>query len=215
MPKRALIEKRPWLLASLAAAIAWYVLRDENVPGVALIVLKGAAAALLAAYALLRHPSTDARILALALAFGAAGDMAIELWEPDGGALFIGEHLLLIWLFLRHPREAPTPSQRAASLALLIGTPLISYLLSDMWPVGFYGLALGAMAASAWFSSFPRYRVGMGAVLFVVSDWLIFSDLGSPEPSALRHVLVWPLYYAAQFLIATGVIQTLYRRESD
>lgn len=215
MPRRALIEKRPWLLASLAGAIAFYLLRDANVPGLAVILLKGGAVALLAIYALLRHPSADARILALALAFGAAGDMAIELWEPDGGALFIGEHLLLIWLFLRHPRQAPTPSQRAASLALLIGTPVISYLLSGMLPVALYGIALGAMAASAWSSSFPRYRVGIGAVLFVVSDWLIFSDLGSPEPSDLRHILVWPVYYAAQFLVATGVIQTLYRRESD
>ena len=164
---------------------------------------------------MLRHPSTDARILSLALAFGAAGDMAIELWEPQGGALLIGEHLLLVWLFLLHPRVAPTASQRAAAIALLIGAPVISYLLSGMWQVGLYGLALGLMAASAWSSSFPRYRVGIGGVLFVVSDWLIFADLGTPEPSSLRSLLVWPLYYAAQFLIATGVIQTLYRREND
>ena len=203
------------MLASLTAAVAWYALRDEYLPGVSLIALKGAAAALLAVYAMLRHPSTDARILSLALAFGAAGDMAIELWEPQGGALFIGEHLLLVWLFLLHPRVAPTASQRAAAIALLIGAPVISYLLSGMWQVGLYGLALGLMAASAWSSSFPRYRVGIGGVLFVVSDWLIFADLGTPEPSSLRSLLVWPLYYAAQFLIATGVIQTLYRREND
>jgi uncharacterized membrane protein YhhN len=35
------------------------------------------------------------------------------------------------------------------------------------------------MAAAAWSSRFPRYRVGAGAVLFVISDWLIFSRMGS------------------------------------
>ena len=76
-----------------------------------------------------------------------------------------------------------------------------------------YALALGGMAAAAWSSSFPRYRVGLGAVLFVVSDLLIFARLGPLESSAIPGLLIWPLYYFGQFLICTGVISTLRGRQ--
>ena len=56
---------------------------------------------------------------------------------------------------------------------------------------------------------FPRYRVGLGAVLFVVSDWLIFSRMGPFDLGVLPDILIWPLYFAAQLMIATGVVQVL------
>ena len=64
MPKRALAEKRPWLLASLAAAIGFYVYRNGIVSDVYLSAWKGLAIGLLAVYALLRHPSRHAWMLA-------------------------------------------------------------------------------------------------------------------------------------------------------
>ena len=67
------------------------------------------------------------------------------------------------------------------------------------------------MAATAWLSRFGRYRVGTGAVLFVVSDWLIFSRMGAIDLAPLPDLLIWPLYYFGQFLIATGVVQALRR----
>ena len=68
------------------------------------------------------------------------------------------------------------------------------------------------MTAAAWTSSFPRYRVGIGAVMFAVSDLLIFADLGPLADSALPGLLIWPLYYFGQFLICTGVVGELRRR---
>lgn len=205
----ALAERRPWLLVSIAAAIAFYFLRDANIPGTAVIALKGAGVALLAIYAFLRYQSGEAKLLALALAFGAAGDMGVELSLEAGGALFFIQHIALIVLFLRHRRDSMTFSQTLTVLALLVATPLVSYFLSGQWTVGLYALGLGAMAASAWASRFSRYRVGLGAVMFVISDWLIFSELGSVDLSPWPELLIWPIYYAGQFLIATGVIQTL------
>ena len=69
------------------------------------------------------------------------------------------------------------------------------------------------MAASAWLSSFPRYRVGLGAVLFVASDLLIFARLGVQAESAVPDLLIWPLYYFGQFLICLGVVGALRERE--
>jgi uncharacterized membrane protein YhhN len=92
---------------------------------------------------------------------------------------------------------------------LLVGTPLVSWLLSGDAKIAIYATFLGAMASTAWMSHYPRYRVGSGAVLFVVSDWLIFSRMGAFDLTPLPDLLIWPLYYAGQLMIATGIVQCL------
>ena len=46
-------------------------------------------------------------------------------------------------------------------------------------------------------------------MLFVVSDWLIFARLGPIDLAPLPDLLIWPLYYAGQVMIATGIVQCL------
>ncbi len=210
MAKQALIEHRPWLLASIAAAVAYYFLRDNPLGEVWLIALKGASVGLLATYAFRRAGQRlDGTIFALALALAAAGDMVLELYFTPGGALFFASHLVATMFYLRQRRARTTPSQKLLAAALLLATPLVSYLLSLKPEIALYSAALGAMAAAAWASRFPRYRVGTGAVLFIVSDWLIFSRMGPVNLEPLPTWLIWPLYYAGQLMIATGVVQTL------
>ncbi len=214
MAKQALIEHRPWLLASIAAATAFYFLRDNPVgEGTWGILVKGAAVGLLAIYAFVRMPhdrrGLDGGLLVLALVLAAAGDMAIELDLIAGGAFFAVSHCVAVALYLRNLRARPSPSQRMLGLTLLIATPLVSYFLSGIAFVAIYAAFLGAMAAAAWSSRFPRYRVGMGAVLFVISDWLIFSRLGQFDMGVLPDLLIWPTYYAGQVMIATGIVQCL------
>ena len=211
MAKQALIEHRPWLLASIIAACAFYFLSDNPIgEGLWGILTKGAAVGLLAVYALRRVPrGIDGALLVLVLVVAAAGDMALELDFVVGGALFLASHLVAIALYLRNRRSDPSPSQRMLALGLLIGTPLVSYLLPRQAEIAIYAAGPGLMAAAAWSSRFPRYRVGTGAVLFVVSDWLIFSRMGSVDLGVLPDLLVWPLYYAGQVMIATGVVQCL------
>jgi len=214
MAKQALIEQRPWLLASIAAATAFYFLSDNPIfEGTWGLLAKGASVGLLAVYAWLRVPhdrrELDGVLLVAALLLAAAGDVAIELYFNIGGAFFAAAHCVAVALYLRNPRQRRSPSQRMLGLALFIGTPLISFLLSGQIGVAFYAAFLGAMAAAAWLSRFPRYRVGTGAVLFVVSDWLIFSRQGAVDLGVLPDLLIWPLYYAGQVMIATGIVQCL------
>lgn len=215
MSKRALIEHRPWLLAALVGAVAYYFLRDNQfsggwpIGGVWLILLKGAGVGLLAAYALRRAPGLDGKLLALALALSSAADMALELYFVAGGALFAASHAVAIALYMRNRRERTVTSQRMLALVMILAVPGISYWLSGRIDIAIYGGVLGLMAAAAWTSRFPRYRVGMGAVLFVLSDWLIFSQDGPLDLGVLPDLLIWPLYFIAQVMIATGVTQTL------
>lgn len=212
MPGRALIEKRPWLVASLVAGVSYWLAAKGQVPGLWLIVWKGAGVALLAVYAWAHHPSRDAHLLALIMALGAVGDMALEVFFIGGATAFLLGHLVAIALYLRHRRNYLAASQKSAAIATLIGVPLISWQLTHAMDVTLYALCLAGMAAAAWLSNFPRYRVGVGAMMFVASDLLIFAHMGPLAHNALPGMLIWPLYYFGQFLICTGVIATLRKR---
>jgi uncharacterized membrane protein YhhN len=211
MPKRALIDSRPWLLAGIAMALAFWLLSDSALGGLFLIALKGGSVAALAGYALTRSRSRDARMIAALMIFGAAGDVGIEIDTALGGGLFLLSHLIAIALYLRNRRPSPSPTQQMASLALVLGVPTGAWLLTHDPLAVIYAVGLGTMAATAWLSRFSRYAVGVGALLFVASDLLIFARLGGVLPQSLTSWFVWPLYYAGQLLICTGVVRTLRR----
>jgi len=99
---------------------------------------------------------------------------------------------------------------------MLVLIPVIAFMLPTERAaapgITLYSAGLAAMTAAAWTSSFPRYRVGLGAVMFAVSDLLIFSRMGPLAQSPLPDLLIWPLYYFGQFLICVGVVGELRRR---
>jgi len=175
---------------------------------------KTSGVALLALWAVTQARNTDGRLIAGALALGALGDLLLETHGfTIGGAAFAAGHAVAIALYLRNRRANPSPSQKLLGYILAPATVAISALLAapagQALPVGTYGAFLGLMAATAWTSRFPRYRVGIGAVLFVISDLLIFSRFGVMKESVVPGLLIWPTYFAAQALIAWGVVQTL------
>lgn len=210
MPQRALIEQRPWLMASLVAGIGYYFIAESAVPDLYEWVVKGAGAGFLALYALVRHPGRETRQIAVVMAFGALGDVLIELSLQAGAAAFLIGHVIAINLYLRHHRAMLSPSQKLTGWAFFLLIPLIAFLLpadrSAAPGVALYAAGLGAMTAAAWSSTFSRYRVGIGAVMFAVSDLLIFAELGPLSGSVLPGLLIWPLYYFGQFLICIGVV---------
>ena len=210
MQQRALIEQRPWLLASLIVGIGYWFVADSAIPGLYLILWKGAGVALLAVYAWVHHPVADAHRIALVMAFGALGDMVLEVSFAGGALAFLIGHLLAIALYLGHRRSVLSVADKAVAAVFLIGAPALSFGLTGRPEVGFYGLGLGGMAAAAWASDFPCGKVGLGAALFLVSDLLIALDPITENP--LPHLLIWPLYYFGQFLITVGVVGALRRR---
>jgi uncharacterized membrane protein YhhN len=74
-----------------------------------------------------------------------------------------------------------------------------------------YALLLGAMAASAWLSRFPRGLVAAGALLFLASDMLIALRMG--RGVAGLGPAIWLLYYVGQLMIFLGVSTALPPRE--
>lgn len=211
-----------WLFGAAVLAGASYSLTAWGAvdAGAWQVVWKTSGVALLAAWAAIRARSTNGWLIAAALALGALGDLLLETHGfTIGGAAFAAGHAAAIALYLRNRRASLSPSQKLLGFLLAPATVLISALLAapagQALPVGAYGAFLGVMAATAWTSRFPRYRVGIGAVLFVVSDLLIFSRFGLLRDSLVPSLLVWPLYFAGQALIAWGVVQSLDKAEDD
>jgi uncharacterized membrane protein YhhN len=152
----------------------------------------------------------DGWLLAAVMACGAAGDVLLEAAGLMTGAVaFAIGHVIAIWLYLRNRRPRLSPSQRALALLIVPATVAIAWLLPadrSLAPgIAFYALLLSAMAAMAWTSRFPRYRTGIGAMLFVASDLLIFARLGPVADTVTVGVAVWLLYFIGQWLIAVGV----------
>lgn len=209
MPQRALIEQRPWLLASLIAGISYWFVAGSAIPGLYLILWKGAGVGLLAVYAWRHHPVPDAHRIALVMACDALGDMILEVDFTFGAMAFLLGHLVAIALYLKHHRRVMNPAERLATAGLLLAIPIVSFALTRRPEVALYALGLGGMTAAAYASDFPRSRVALGATMFAVSDLLIFARMGPMAESAVPHLLVWPLYYFGQFLITVGVIGAL------
>ena len=188
--------------------------------GPAIIAWKGAGVALLAVWAVyhaLRAPHASRSslwLLAAVMAFGALGDVVIDAVGLEaGGATFAAGHLVAILLYARHRRERLTGSQRVLALLLVPLAAVIAWSMVRGLPGAggavAYTALVAAMAAMAWTSNFSRYRTGIGAMMFLVSDLLIFAREGGAMPALAATLLIWPLYFGGQALIARGVVDRL------
>lgn len=201
------IWARRALMAALIAGITYMVPVLALWKGPAIILWKGTGVGLLALYAAISGKNRDIRQIALVMALGAAGDVVLDIAFTAGAALFALGHLVAIHLYWRNREREGSRLHRLWAFALLFAVPGLSWALSGQLPVLGYAVVLGAMAATAWASRFPRHTVGLGAVLFAVSDLLIFARMGPLAGSMLPHLLIWPLYFGGQVLIATGVVR--------
>jgi YhhN family len=206
-----LAHKWPWLLLSLIFGITYPVTHWLNVPGIWAILWKMGGLTFLVPYALRSHYQGDFAILASILALCAIGDGLVEISLELGAVAFGLAHITAIFLYNRHRRVRPVRSQQLLALSVLILTPFIAYFLGGFLAAA-YSVLLGSMAASAWSSNFPRYRVGIGAMLFVASDLLLFAREGPLGGAMIAGFGVWYSYYAGMFIIATGVVQILLKR---
>jgi uncharacterized membrane protein YhhN len=197
------------LLASLIAGASYVATWNLDLPEAVETAWKGAGVALLSVHAALRARNLDGWLLVLAMALGAGGDVLLQTHGLTVGAVsFLLGHLVATGLYLRH-RGSGTRLQ----LLLIPLVALASWLLpadrAAAPGVALYGLILSVMAATALMSRFPRGLVGLGALMFVASDLLIFARLGSLPDTFAVGLAVWGLYYFGQLLICLGVARGL------
>ncbi len=184
------------------------------------VVLKVASIGLLVVFASASH--LRSKLLILALAFSAAGDLFLEIRHLGGfdqlrlfllGLLaFLIAHVFYVALFVKN-RLASGAARGSVVIAVnLLACAAVT--LAILWPglaemrgpVLGYSAVLTAVAIAAQFTRYSR-RVAAGALLFFASDTMLAMDVfGHPFRGA--RALVWVTYFAAQFLITTGVLAT-------
>lgn len=203
---------------SLMLGVGYLIARPAS-PYAAGPVIKGLSIAVLAALPWISRQMGDHRragLLSVALLASSAGDVLLDV-DPErlfvpGLCAFLAAHLIYTVLFATNRscwQRIETPRR-----FLLIAVPVYVFLVS-VWlvpdtgplkiPVTIYIFAITAMTTTALGSRFA-WRVAAGAVLFLASDSLLaIAKFHGPFPA--RDYLVWTTYYAAQYLIVTGVVQ--------
>lgn len=193
------------LLAALAAGYSYAWGQHLALDASLLIAWKGLGVGLLALWAARQGRTTGHRLLAAVLALGAIADMVLERHFVAGACCFVLGHVAAITLYLRNRRQGKAGAAMAfAALWTMSVAGLSAWLAGGDPLVGVYALFLGAMSAAAILSRFPL--AAAGALLFVVSDLLIFARLGGRMATG---GLVWPIYFTGQALVAWGVARAL------
>lgn len=215
MASREKLADRLLPLAMLAG-ISYPASASLGLDPLVLTIWKGTGVGLLAIWAALRARDGDGWLLAGVMACGAAGDVLLEIAGLTIGALaFAAGHLIAIALYARYRRPRLGRSQAMLAILLVPLVVLTAWSLpadrSQAQLVAIYAALLAAMAAMAWTSRFSRFRVGIGAMMFVASDLLIFARLGPVPDTVIVGIAVWWLYFFGQWLIANGAGTLVHR----
>jgi uncharacterized membrane protein YhhN len=197
------------LIASVIAGVSYVASWSLGLSPEIKAIWKGAGVVLLAVHAALRAKSLDGWLLTLVMALGAGGDVLLEVSGLRLGAVsFLFGHMVATVLYLSHRK--PGSVVPLALIPIVVG---ISYLLphdrGGAGAIALYALFLAVMAATALISRFPLKTVGLGALMFVVSDLLIFGRMGPLPDNFIVGLGVWSLYYFGQMLICLGVAKAL------
>lgn len=197
------------LIAALIGGASYLAADYLPLAQAAQLAWKGSGVGFLALYAALCARDLDGWLLTAVMALGTAGDVVLNRFGlTAGGAVFFAGHLVAIGLYLRN-RRAALSRQDVISAALLV--PLVAvaaFRLTLNLGAAVYAAGLGAMAATAQLSRFPRSWVGVGALLFMASDLLLFARGGLLAGAAWTGPAVWSLYFAGQALICVGVVRS-------
>lgn len=197
------------LAAAVLAGLSYMASWQMPLPPGASTVWKGAAVSLLAVYAALKAEDGDGWLACAMLALYALGDVLLEVIGLTRGALaFLAGHVVAMVLYARNHAGLPLPKALLAWAIVPVTVVVSWYLPSDRSfapGMALYALGLSLMAGAALNSRFSVGGAGLGAVLFVISDLLIFARIGPLEGQAWVGFGVWGLYLAGNVLICLAV----------
>lgn len=202
---------------SLAAAIAYQVI-EHRPPSALRTGLKTASIGLLVPLPLLAGTALPFVLLAAAFLFSALGDLFLAMKGnprnfPRGLGCFLASHLFYIAVMLPLASAPDTLALKVTSLAVGVGALALYWSLAPTLgrmklPVGAYLTVILVMALTALAVPQGAPWLGLGAVLFVISDSAIALDkFRAPIP--YRGPIVWVTYYVGQALMAASLMALL------
>jgi uncharacterized membrane protein YhhN len=207
------------LAAAILGAIAYVFTWDGAAPQNVATAVKGTGVGFLALYCAMLARDLDGWLIALVMLLGMLGDVLLNAVGLTTGALaFLAGHVVAIVLYRRQARGPLTPATIAGVAAFTAAVAAFAAWLpgdpAQAPGIGLYSAGLALMAACAWISRFPRALTGLGALLFLVSDLVIFAQIGPLQGQSWTGYAIWGLYFTGQLLIALGVTRTLAGRST-
>jgi uncharacterized membrane protein YhhN len=199
-------ERAAWI--AVATVWATYVLARTLDAEVVVRITKGLLIPMLLLWAWTALGRAIPRWLVAGLVFATIGDIAIDIRFEAGMLGFLVMQLCYIAGFLALGAARGLLSRWPVGVlyaGICVGANVVlGPALGDLRiPVLVYSLAICVMAALA--SGVSR-RVGIGALLFLLSDALL--GMGKADVDfAGRAFLVMPMYLAGQYLITTGWVR--------
>ncbi len=206
---------RFWLVFGLPA-IGYVSLPGWSSPAVGAL-LKPLPVLLAAGWVLRQVPNQTGRWVGSGLLWSSAGDIALALGDRcflAGLAAFFVAHLCYMAGLLPSVRISRSGFFRVAGVVIYgVGVGLVIGRATQWSPPVFaYTLVLTTMGITAALRDADRQVYG-GALLFIVSDSLLaMNRFLSPFPEAHQWVML--TYYAAQGLIASGIVAENIQRRS-
>ncbi len=206
MPSEAGVRREQIAWAVVGATwLTYLMMQVTGFEGPLRLLVKGMLMATLLGWVLVALGPRAPRWLVAGLAFAVLGDVLLDVRFEAGMVGFLLMQISYIVGFLRLGAWTGLRARWPIGVGYLIvgvgaNIALGPHLGSLAIPVLVYSTAILSMAALA---SGVASRVGLGGVLFVISDALIGVDkAGAGFPG--RGLIVILTYLAAQYLIATG-----------
>jgi uncharacterized membrane protein YhhN len=152
----------------------------------------------------------DRWLIVSGLLLATAGDITLSSHSTTafiiGMVFFLGTHLLYISAFVRGGALDGLRAMYAIPIAYAL---VFLVMLASLWsglgglriPIAIYAIALSAMAACA--ATFGKW-IGLGGLIFLVSDSLIAVGVAHPHAKGPLSAWIMLAYVVGQGLIATG-----------
>ena len=199
-----------YMLGALArSGVAFAPLAE--LPKWLVVATKGVFSLSLALSVFMARNGRQSQLIAAALAISAVADvLLVTVGLVPSGIAFVAAHCLAVAAYA----GTRDPDTGVALLAGAVAVPVVAVLLS-CWAlaaggqsvgIGFFAIISGTMAAFAVLSRFPRHLNGLGAIIFVASDVLVFADIGVLHRSGAFGWLTWACYATGYALVARGSI---------
>lgn len=206
------------VIAAILYGGKWYPAGDV----ILVATLKGSAVGFLALFVLICARTSNHFILFIALVASVVGDVFLvfpgETSFMKGLGSFLGAQILFILLYLKNRLPLRDVSSfRTGTISLLWAGTGISlyffypYLGDKLLPIFVYSITLVTMASTALLSEFPVKLVGIGALLFVISDSLLGAEMFTTMPENTGY-FIWGTYYLAELFMTLGVMLLSDRR---
>lgn len=204
-----------WALgAALVGGVSYVASWEMDLPQAWSVAWKGTGVGFLTVYAALMARRFDGWLLTAVMGLGFLGDVLLDGQDMTaGGVAFLAGHLLAVWLYLKNRRAALSGGDWAFAGLLVPAVAAAAWALPDdraaAVGIGVYAAGGALMAGAAWLSRFPRHLTAVGALMFVVSDLLIFARIGPLAGQAWVGFGVWGLYFGGQVLLCVSVARVL------